>query len=417
MAGGELHLRTLAPGEVAAWVESVAIPFLDPGAVEPAAHWEAHLEPERAWAVWDRGRAVANCCVFTRDLTVPPARDAACPTVPFAAVSGVGVHPTHRRRGLLTRMMAAMLADAGKRGEPFAGLFASEGSIYERFGFGIASFGAGVRVLTGSGAFARRPPEPEMTLLSGDDAAKVLPALHDRVRRRRAGELNRNDAWWRRELVDPHSRRDGGSALFRVVAEGGFARYRVIEREVEGIDATRARIVDLHADDPGTEAALWRFVLSLDLVREVEAVSRPLDEPLRWWLADPRQARTAGVADLLWVRPLDVPAMLTARGYRRPARLVLEVLPAAAAPAEGDPAAGRFVLDAGPDGADCRRARAGEEPDVTVGVAELGSLYLGGVQASALAGAGRVVAARPETLALVDDVFGTDLAPFTATHF
>lgn len=418
MASGDaLELRTIDPAEIPGWVESVSIPFLDPGNHEHDAHWEAHLEPERAWAVWDRGRVVANCCVFSRDVTVPAAPGAGCPAVPFAAVSGVGVHPTHRRRGLLARMMAAMVDDGRERGEPFAGLFASEGSIYARFGFGIASFGAGVRVATGRSAFARQPPPMEMTLVPGDGAAKMLPALHDRIRRCRPGEVNRNDARWADEWADARSWRHGASAAFRVVTAGGFVCYRIAAGKTDGIEANRAVIYDLYGEDPATEAALWQFMCNLDLVTEVEAHSRPVDDPLRWWLADPRQVRTTAVTDRLWVRPLDVPATLTARGYRRAGRLVLEVLPAPVTPPGGDPAAGRYVLDASPDGANCRRARGGEEPEVILGVAELGSLYLGGVPASVLSAAGRVAVAQRETLALIDDLFATDPAPFAGTSF
>ena len=132
------------------------------------------------------------------------------------------------------------------------------------------------------------------------------------------------------------------------------------------------------------EAALWRFVLDLDLIGRVTALRRPLDEPLRWRLADPRQLQVTHVEDRLYVRILDVPAAFAARGYRREGRLVFDVQSLPAGDGKPDATPGRWVLDAGPDGATCRPARAGENADLRLGVTELGALYLG-----ALPGFGR----------------------------
>ena len=142
-----------------------------------------------------------------------------------------------------------------------------------------------------------------------------------------------------------------------------------------------------------------------------------MDDPLRWRLADPRQLRVTASDDELWVCVLDTAAALQARGYERAGRLVLDIAPPAT-PVAGisKSTIGRWVLEAGPDGASCRPA-GGEQCDLRMGLADLGALYMGGVRASTLAAAGRVHEERPGALAVADTVFMTTREPFCGTGF
>jgi predicted acetyltransferase len=150
----------------------------------------------------------------------------------------------------------------------------------------------------------------------------------------------------------------------------------------------------------------------------VSAWKRPLDEPLRWRLADQRQLRVTDMIDWLHVRILDVPAALQARGYRREGRLVLDVLPPTDdLDGQADAAPGRWVLEAGPAGASCRAARGGEEPELRMKVADLGAVYLGGFSPSLLAAAGRIEELRPGSLDRADALLATTPAPLTGTGF
>src|SRR5438105_11399722 len=92
------------------------------------------LDHERMHAAWDDGKIVGGAGAFTFEMTVPGG------TVPTAGVTVVGVYPTHRRRGVLRSMMRAQLDDVHERGEPLAALWASEETIYGRFGYGLASW-------------------------------------------------------------------------------------------------------------------------------------------------------------------------------------------------------------------------------------------------------------------------------------
>ena len=125
-------------------MSSVRVPFLDPGSDDPEDRLRdqrhvREVEVDRAWVAEDRGGFVANAAVASLDLTLPAPPAAVAPLIPFAGVTAVGVHPTHRRRGLLRRLMAGMLEDARARGDALAGLIASESGIYGRFGFGQAT--------------------------------------------------------------------------------------------------------------------------------------------------------------------------------------------------------------------------------------------------------------------------------------
>jgi predicted acetyltransferase len=419
----DLEVRRLRPGEETRFVSSVRVPFLDPGSDDPGERLQdqrhvRELEVDRAWVAEDRGRFVANAAIASLDLTLPAPPDAVAPVTPFAGVTAVGVHPTHRRRGLLRRLMAGMLEDARARREAFAGSIASESGIYGRFGFGEATSAAEVRIDTRDAAMLVPPPRLDIRLVDAEEASKVLPDLFERQRRVRAGEPGRNAIQWEERLSDPAPRRQGANALFHAVCDEGYVSYRVHDADILRGDRCRLLIEELRGLTPAVEAGLWQFVLNVDLVGEVRARRRPIDDPLRWRLADPRRLRVTDVIDWLYLRILDVPAALQARGYRRAGGLVLDVLPPGDdIDGQPDPAPGRWALDADPGGAECRAARPGETADLRLSVTELGAIYLGGVSPSLLAAAGRIEEVRPGSLDRADALFATSPAPLTGTGF
>jgi predicted acetyltransferase len=415
-------VRQLRPGEETAFTRSVRVPFLDPATDDPEERVfdERHardLEVDRAWVAEERGHLVANAAISSLDLTLPAGPGAEAPVIPFAGVTAVGVHPTHRRRGLLRQLMARLLADARARGEAFAGLIASEAVIYGRFGFGHATSAAEVCIDSRESVMLEPAPRLDVRLVDADEAGKLLPELFDRQRRVRAGEPNRNAMHWEERLADRPQRRHGANALFHAVCDEGYVSYRVHGQDILRGDRHRLLVEELRGLTPETEAGLWRFVFDIDLVGEVRARRRPLDDPLRWRLADPRQLRVTDVIDWLYVRILDVPTALEARGYRREGRLILEVLPPPDdLEGQADGAPGRWVLEAGPDGASCRPA-GGQAADLRLSVTDLGALYLGGFPASLLAAAGRIEELRPGSLDQADGLLATSPAPLTGTVF
>jgi predicted acetyltransferase len=407
-------VRDLRPEEPEAFVRAVRTGFgMDAPAAEALEQAVRALVPGRTWVADDAGAIVATARDFPSAMTVPGGAE-----LPVAALTAVTVHPTHRRRGLLRQLMSRHLDRAREHGEAIGALIASEHPIYGRFGYGPAT--EDVRCsLDRPVAELRRPeaPDGQVALLDSDDARRRLPEVHERARRRGVGDLRRRESWWERHLADPEWQRDGASGLFHALrrdADGepdGYASYR-IRGGWEAHLPTGAVIVDELV--PVTEegrAALLRFLLGIDLVARVDMESMPPDDPLRFELTDPRQLRITGRVDKVWIRLVDAARALAARRYARSGRVVLEV---------GDPLlpenAGRWALEGGPDGAECRPTDA--PADVELDVRWLAVPYLGGETGfRALARSGLIVERAPGALARADAMFAWDPLPWCPTFF
>jgi len=416
-------VRRLRPEESSLFRQSVMVPFLDPFAGDPDQiadfeTWTSESDLDRAWVVDTGDRFVGNGAIFSLNVTLPAAYGRPCPTLPMAGVTAVGVHPTHRRQGFLRQLMTTMHDDARGRGEAIAGLEASESIIYGRFGYGLAANLAEYSIDSRFSSFAVEAPTLDLSLVGKDEALDLLPGIFDRQRRARAGEVDRSPAYWSRLLVDRPHHRGGLSARFHAVCDEGYVLYRAA-RETNVFQGDRVEIVveELRGQSADVEAGLWRFVLDLDLVGRVTVKRGPVDEPIRWRLADPRQLHTNGIEDRLYVRILDTGAAFEGRGYQAEGRLVLDVLAPEASEGKVDAGPGRWVLEAGPDGASCRRARAGEEADLRLELPALGSLYMGGFPASLLAAGGRIEELRAGRLSLADALLTTRPSPRSGTGF
>jgi predicted acetyltransferase len=373
----------------------------------------AHLlTADRTLAMFDDRAIVANAAAFSFHLTVPGGNQ-----VEVAAVTMVGVQPTHRRRGLLRQLMDAQLDDAAERGEPVAVLTASEASIYERFGYGVGTFSTRWE-LASEHARLQTPPEPKgrVRLVDGDAAVDATMTVYDVAASHRVGEIARPRAWW--ERIFRAGSGDGPHApkFFTAVHDApdgrpdAFARYTIEAKWPDGVPANVLRVLELHAIDAEAEAAVWEYLFGVDLVGTIEAGDRAMDEPLRWRLPDPRRLRAGRVRDHLWVRVLDVAAAMAARTYAVDDALVVELVDGFR-PANS----GRWRIDGGPDVATCTPTDAGA--DIVLGAPDLGALYLGGVSASTLAAAGRVGERVTGAVARADRFFGVQPLPWCTTHF
>lgn len=380
------------------------------------------LEPDRMFVVHDGPAVVGTGGSYTFDLALPGGG-----AVPMQAISEVGVAPTHRRRGILREVMRSVVDQAVERSEPLAGLTASEATIYRRFGFGAATRFQTLSIdsrrlqlaeaRVGDAGVGREATDaaPRLHLASAAEASTVMPDLWARAFRRSPGELSRSPAYWAAVDVDPEEDRDGATARFVVVhhdAAGepdGAASYRLQWRWGSGGENLLA-VDDVVATSDAVEAVLLRYLLDVDLVTRFEWHAAPVDHPLRWWLADPRALSVTREQDHLWLRPLDVARCLAARRYATGGSLVVEVVDD-----DRPEVGGRYRLDAGPDGAGCARTTATAE--VTLAVADLGSLLLGGVSWATLRRAGRVDEAADGAVARADALFRPDRTPFCGTDF
>jgi predicted acetyltransferase len=296
-------------------------------------------------------------------------------------------------------------------------LNASESIIYGRFGYGLAQSFQSLVIERRAAAFVEHARvSGRLRLLDRCEASSVLPGIHDRARRARPGEINRIPQWWDKFFRDREKDRDGAGPRAFVVHEtttgeaDGYAAYRQVTTWPDGLASNKILVEDMAAASSTVHEALWRYLLDLDLSAEISAQARPLDEPLRWMLTDPRRLRTTRLSDHLWVRIIDVPAALSAREYTSNDTLVFEVVDAGRAPA-------CFTLHTDAGAGTCRRSRKPEQAELSLSLSDLGAIYLGGVAPSVLAAAGRVRELRPGAVDRLDATFASPLAPFCSTDF
>jgi predicted acetyltransferase len=372
--------------------------FHSPPDEESTDPWRAVFEPDRSLMIEEDGALVAHAGAFSRDLSVPGG------TLPAAHVSMVGVVPTHRRRGLLTRLMHRQLADLP---EPIAVLWASEGRIYPRFGYGLATQRLSLSIDTRE----VRLPEPagpgRLRPVAVDRARPELERLYESLRRSRPGWSSRDGRWWSRLLADPPGHRRGATELRLTLHEGatgvdGYALWRGKGDWGTGGPQGEVSVHEVITGSPDAYLSLWRFLLGIDLTRSAKLWFGSVDEPLLHLADEPRRLG-ATLADGLYVRIADLPAALTGRRYATDVDLVLDVTD----PLQAN--AGRWRLTA--DGEKVTCARTGEAPDLACHVADLAAAYLGGTSLVALAGAGRVREVRPGSLAAASTAFGWHRAP------
>ncbi|HEX6424998.1 MAG TPA: GNAT family N-acetyltransferase [Acidimicrobiales bacterium] len=409
----EPTVRPIVHDEFGAFFDVVRTAFLSPPVAEATVEARRpHTDIERCIGAFDAdGRLCGVARAFATPLTVPGGEVAA------GAVSAVGVLPTHTRQGHLTRMMRHQLADIATRGEPVAALIAAEYPIYGRYGYGPATEATTLHVDAMSATWLDEPTGA-VEIVDNETFAKVIDDLYDRARRSTPGHIGWETVRWQVDAgVTPvhdgrdDARRDAPKLVWRDDAGEPQAAtaYSVDEAWEHNRPANTLRSDVLVATSARAEHEMLRFLASIDWVAEVRVALRPVDDSAPLALVDGRAARLAGRSDHTWVRVLDVPAALVARRYATAGSLVVEV---------DDPlghAAGRFRLDAGPDGAEC--APTSDDVDLSVPVKALGAAYLGGQIWTRLADAGWVDERRPGAVEAATAMFTAPRAPWGALTF
>ncbi|MFG3115583.1 GNAT family N-acetyltransferase [Streptomyces sp. NPDC048197] len=400
--------------------------------------WWSALEMDRnLLAMTADGRPVGTAGAYSFELTLPGEILA-----PAAGVTAVGVLPSHRRQGVLSAMMRHQLTELRARGEFLSVLLASEALIYRRFGYGPATYTQQLTVPHHQSAFA--PPRargtagasatgsdtgsvmgsvmgsdtgPDMGSDTGLDAGsnagsdtgsvellrraecgEILEEVYDRYRRAQPGALSRPHRWW-----------DLGAGQPPV---SSAPRYVAVHRDADGIpdgyasysvESGTLTVDETIATDDTVFTALARFLLGHDLVTQVVFKHVPPEHPLRWQFADFRAGQVSDDTDWLWVRLLDVPRALTARGWSTDGELVLDV---------DDPFLGerdRYLLTVRDGKADC--VPTDRAPDLSLDISDLGSVYLGGTAPSTLVRAGHIQAHSPGAATLADALFRAERPP------
>jgi predicted acetyltransferase len=368
----------------------------------------AEAELDRTVAAFEGDEIVGIGRNYSLELTLPGGA-----VIPVAGVSWIAVRPTHRRRGILRRMMAYLVEEGARRGECASILTASEGGIYGRFGFGVATRVMAIELARSGAEFAEPVTRGRVRMVEPEESLKIAPELFERVRRQRNGAVSRSPVWWAEQWVDKKLEKKRFDVVYELDGRvEGYAVYRVDGTWINGINDKAVSVDDLVAATPDAEAALWQFLCSVDLTNTTTHSHVPIDIELPWRLQDVRQVRTKELGDWLWLRPVDVPVLLSARRYATAERLVFEVRDEMRA--DGD-AAGRFLLEGGPERAAC--VRTDESPEIVLDVGALGSITLGTLNASVLARARKVEEHVAGGLAKTDRMFAVERAPHNFTWF
>ena len=375
------------------------LPNLTPGQITKL------LEPGRTVGAFAGGQLVGTADASTSRLTLPGGT-----IVGHAAVSHIGVLPSFTRKGIATDLVRHQLQDMAARGEVVATLRASEATIYERYGYGVASSSQSVEVQT-----ARAVLRPgvgtggPVRLLDAAEAWDVLPRIYSDNRPSRPGTIDRPPVWWRGLRL----RSESASGPSYVAVHGepgsetGFARYRPIDTERWFVSEQRTIAVeDFFAPTTDAHIGLLRFLLGLDLIDRVLFWMLPLDDPLPLLLVDRRAARVAAVHDETWLRIIDVRQALTARRYQGDGAVTIAVND----PLLQDNSASFAITRDGAEPTDRR-------PQVHVGVEGLATVLLGGATWRDLAGAALARADAPEALVVADRLFAVPDAPHAGFFF
>lgn len=407
--------REAIPG----WARAMATTFLrhprNDAAERRISMLHREWEAERAWGVRDGDRWVATLRTESRSLTVPgPGHGTR--EIPADALTNVTVAATHRRQGLMSRMLTGSLRAARERRDPISILIAAEWPIYGRFGYAPAALSADYELRT-SRPGALCPGDPSrLRQVDPTEVALVAPAVFDAARRERAGQIDRSARWWNRVLGQDgyapmeglphnwlvHDGDDGPDGLVAWTARGDSGLVPPLGR----ID-----VWDLVSANDTAYRNLWAYLSGIDGVDAVALDDRPVDEPVRWLLADGRALVMTQQVDLLWLRLLDVAAALSARRYATAGEVVLDVVDDDLGPS----VAGRYRLHADGDAAECTATDAA--PDLRITQRALASIYLGGVRLRQLLLAGAASELTAGAIDRVDLMFTTPLAPWNATWF
>lgn len=366
------------------------------------------FESDRMFGVFDEDDIVGTGGAFSLGLTVPGGE-----TVPMGGTTMVTVQPTHRRRGILRELMSQHLDEVAGRGEPIAGLWASESTIYSRFGYGPASFRHNMEIEADS-LGGVRSSDAKVRLIDADEAASTLPDVYESVRSGRPGMFTRSADWWTaRVLADSEDRRGGKSAQRHLVHEtdgsiDGYAIYRQKSVWENFVANGEVDLIEVITNRPEARRGIWAFLTNIDLFPKVNWWNAPVDDPLPMQVDDSRRVSRA-LSDALWIRVMDVPAALEAREYEHDGELTLGIH-------DGNRAAtdGRFRLEVVDGKGLCQPTE--DKPDVEFDISVLGHLYLGGGNAVRMAAAARIDGDQA-AISTLHRLFRTDEAPWCPEIF
>ena len=373
------------------------------------------LVPERVWGAQDRGRWVATLATQPRRLTVPGA-DGLTNDLNVDAVTGVGVSATHRRRGLLRRMITDSLSYAHAHDEPLSMLIAAEWPIYGRYGYAPAVWSADYIYRPRDRGAAVAGDPATMRQIDPPEVVELAPAIFDAFRTTRAGQVDRSAEWWARRVGQGGYEPSTQERSHWFVHDGPSGPDGLLSWKVTRSFDLKGNLGAIAVEDLATASDtayrdMVAYLSGIDVISEIALPERAVDEPLRWLLDDGRALKQSFTGDWVWIRLLDTAAALAARTYSAEGRLVIDV-------DDTDGAgygAGRFMLDGSPAGATCSTTT--RSADLRISQRALASAYLGGLSLRSRLIAGGIEEITTGALGRLDAMLRTPLAPSNCTGF
>ncbi len=406
-----IDVRLVPNADLKRWAEAVS----DANSEElPDELWRdvfPTIEADRTFGAYDGERIVGGGSVFSFDVTVPGGA-----ALPSAGVTWIGVSPTHRRRGALRGVMTAMIDQAAERNEPLAVLWASEGSIYQRFGFGLSTLSSSIDLERDRARLvSSAPPAGTVRLIDRDEAARAFPPIFEEARVSTPGFYTRTPAWWEIEVLgDFKWARRGFDRKFYALHEidgkaDAYAIYRVKHDWTSGVPNSELHVQEIIARDGAALREMWRFILGVDLIKRITTRAGDAAEPLQLMLSEPRRLNLR-LRDGMWLRVVDIAAALEARNYAADGSVVVAVrddyMPAAG---------GAFRLTT--TGGHGRVERTDDPVELALDASDLGALYLGGFSLADLARAGRTDELVAGARARLDAMLATNSRPWCPQIF
>ena len=403
-----VELVPLQPSEFVHWRNAVRASFGDRISPEDSIYMRDHrAEIDRLLACMDGDEIVGTGGADSFEMTLPGGQ-----TAPVAGVAYITTSPTHRRRGIQRKIMTRIHEDARARGDVACILWASLGNLYGRYGYGNAIPTHNWKVRRAYAQFAQHPEfSGSFRVVRRDEAIPLMAAVYDATRFKRPGMINRRPKRWQYE-VHPRKNADDFVAVYEEDGQPrGYAQY-VFQPKPSDLDPFAMSVVvhEALAIDDRAHAAIWRFVFDEPLAEEIVAPYRPVDDPVYWMLADQRRLRRETV-DSIWLKPLDIGALLSKRAYQASGSVVIEVLSA------DDDSRTRWELTAGPDGSTC--APTTKSAHISLHERSLGAAYYGAVAPSMLVAIGEaeVSTAGHRELLNIDAMFRCSPAAWNPFHF
>ena len=403
-----MELVPLHPSEFVHWRNAVRASFGDRISPEDSIYMRDHrAEIDRLIACKDGDEIVGTGGADSFDMTLPGGQ-----TAPVAGVAYITTSPTHRRRGIQRKIMSRVHDDARARGDTACILWASLGNLYGRYGYGnsIPSHGWKIR-----GAYTQFSHCPEFNgsfrLVRRDEAIPLMAKVYDAARFDRPGMVNRRAKRWQYE-VHPRKNADDFVAVYEEDGQPrGYAQY-VFNPKQTDLDpfAMTLEVHEAISLDRRAHAAIWRFVFDEPLAYEIVAPYRPIDDPIYWMLADQRRLRRE-TNDTIWLKPLDIAALLSKRAYQAAGSFVIEVS------AAEDNARTRWELTTSPDGSTCKPTA--KAAHISLHERSLGAAYFGSITPSMLVDIGEAEVSVPgqRLLSNIDAMFRCSPAAWNPFHF